>query len=155
MPVGEYCNRKVSTIGASASLRAAAQQMESEGVGCLVVLTGDTPTGFVTDRDVALRVLGEELDPDVAIVGLLLQDRVAITVHDTSPLRVAGGLMRRHGIRRLPVVDRTNKLVGIITADDLLRVVGRELAALGDAFAAQAPGAWSYGPGGVSEPEVE
>jgi CBS domain-containing protein len=155
MPVGQYCNRKVSTISADATLRAAAQQMEAEGVGCLVVVTGGSPTGLITDRDVALRVLDEGLDPDTAIVGLLLQDRVAITVHDTSPLRVSGGLMRRHGIRRVPVVDRENKLVGIISADDLVRVVGRELNALGDAFAAQAPGAWSYGPGGPSEPEVE
>jgi hypothetical protein len=52
-------------------------------------------------------------------------------------------------------VDRQNKLVGIISADDLVRVVGRELDALGDVFAAQVPDAWSYGPGGHSEPEVE
>jgi CBS domain-containing protein len=155
MPVGQYCSRKVSTISAGATLRAAAQQMEAEGVGCLVVVTDGSPTGFVTDRDVALRVLSDGLDPDTAIVGLLLQDRVAITVHDHSPLRVSGGLMRRHGIRRLPVVDRDNKLVGIITADDLVRVMGRELAALGDVFAAQAPGASRYGPGGPTEPEVE
>lgn len=146
MPVGDYCQRSVSTARPEETLRVAARRMEQDGVGSLVVLQGERVVGVLTDRDLVLRGLGEGLDLDSEPIRKLLV-REPVTVHADSPLSLAAALMRRGALRRLPVVDRTERLVGIIAVDDLLRLVARELSGLADAVAAQAPTV-----GGVSAP---
>jgi CBS domain-containing protein len=138
MPIGDYCQRDVRTIGAHETLRAAAVQMAEEGVGSLVVLQGRQPRGILTDRDVALRVLRDGVDPD-ATSALDAVGRDAILMHETSPLRAAAALMRRSAVRRIPVVDAREELVGVIAFDDILRLLASELAGLAEAVASQAP----------------
>lgn len=137
MPIGDYCQRDVRTIAARESLRAAALRMAEEGVGSLVVLQGRQPRGILTDRDVALRVLRDGIDPETSVLDALGRD--PIVMHETSPLRAAAALMRRCSVRRIPVVDANEELVGMITFDDVLRLLAAELSGLADAVAAQAP----------------
>ena len=154
MPIGDYCQKDVRTIDVGATLREAAQRMAEEGVGCLIALQGAYPRGMLTDRDVALRVLRDGLDPDEAHV----QDALTpdpVVVHASSPLRAAAAVMRRRAVRRLPVLDDEERLVGVLTLDDLVGLLARELSGLADAVGAQAPG----GPRGARSsdvgPEVE
>lgn len=152
MPVGDYCQRDVRTIGARETLRAAAQRMADEGVGALVVLQGRQPRGIVTDRDVALRVLRDGADADTTSV----LESVAggpVTIHETSPLRAAAALMRRNAVRRIPVVDGRDELVGVIAADDVVRLIAEELAGLAGALAAQGPAGAAAEPAGSPEAE--
>jgi len=155
MPVGDYCQRDVRTIDATDTLRSAAKRMAEEGVGSLVVLQGRQPRGILTDRDVALRVLREGLDPDATPV----LDAIGgdpIVIHETTPLRAAAALMRRCAIRRVPVVDARESLVGVITSDDLLRLIAAELSGIAGAVAAQAPaGTAGAAPEPGTGPEVE
>lgn len=155
MPVGDYCQRDVRTIDARDTLRSAAKRMAEEGVGSLVVLQGRQPRGMLTDRDVALRVLREGLDPDAtAVIDAIGGD--PILIHETSPLRAAAALMRRCAVRRVPVVDASESLVGVIAADDLLRLIAAELSGLAGAVASQAPAGTAAGaPDPASAPEVE
>lgn len=153
MPIGDYCQRDVRTIDAGASLRAAAVRMADEGVGSLVVLQGRQPRGIVTDRDLSLRVLRDGLDPDATTV-LEAFDRDPVVMHETSPLRAAAALMRRAAVRRIPVVNAREELVGVITFDDILRLVASELAGLAEAVAAQAPPTRPPAASGTG-PEVE
>jgi CBS domain-containing protein len=140
MAIGDYCRRDVRTVGIGETLRAAARKMEAEGVGCLVALEGTRPRGVLTDRDVMLRVLRDGLDADATgVESALTEDPV--TVNESSSLRVAAIVMRRRGLRRLPVVDSKGQLVGLIARDDLLGVVSRELVDVAAAVAAQTPGA--------------
>jgi CBS domain-containing protein len=138
MPIGDYCQRDVRTIDAREMLRAAAVRMAEEGVGSLVVLQGRQPRGILTDRDVSLRVLRDGLDPDATTV-LDAIGRDPVVMHETSPLRAAAALMRRAAVRRIPVVNAREELVGVIAADDILRLVASELSVLAEAVAAQAP----------------
>jgi CBS domain-containing protein len=149
MPVGDYCRRPAQTAAPSETLRAAARRMQAEGVGTLVVVEEGRVRGIVTDRDLALRCLGEGLDPDTTTVEALL-DRDPVKVHADAPLPIASGILRRRAVRRLPVVDGSERLVGVISSDDLLRLVARELSGLAGAVAAQAPAA-----GGLTEWESE
>ena len=138
MPIGDYCQRDVRTIGARETLRAAAVRMAEEGVGSLVVLQGRQPRGILTDRDVSLRVLRDGLDADATLV----IDAIGgdpVMMHETSPLRAAAALMRRCSVRRVPVVDADEELVGVIAFDDILRLVASELSGIADAVASQAP----------------
>jgi CBS domain-containing protein len=138
MPIGDYCQRDVRTIDARDTLRAAAVRMAEEGVGSLVVLQGRQPRGILTDRDVSLKVLRDGLDPDAtAVIDALGRDPVMM--HETSPLRAAAALMRRAAVRRIPIVDARDELVGVLAFDDVLRLVAKELAGLAEAVASQAP----------------
>jgi CBS domain-containing protein len=152
MPVGDYCQRDVRTIDARETLRTAAVRMAEEGVGSLVVLQGRQPRGILTDRDVALRVLHEDLDADATRV-LEAIGGDAIVIHATSPLRAAAALMRRCAIRRVAVVDAREELVGVLASDDLLRIVAAELSGIADAVASQAPA--GAGAPQAPTPEVE
>jgi len=138
MPVGDYCQRDVRTIGARETLRVAAQRMAEEGVGTLVVVQGRRPCGVLTDRDVALRVLRDGADADTT-TALETVAGDPVMIHDSSPLRAAAALMRRSSVRRLPVVDARDELVGMIAADDVLRLIAEELAGLAEAVAVQVP----------------
>jgi CBS domain-containing protein len=138
MPVADYCQRDVRTIDVEATLREAAQRMAEEGVGSLVAVQREHPRALLTDRDLALLVLREGLDPDVVRVGDALSHD-PVVVHADAPLRAAAALMRRRAVRRLPVVDERQRLVGVIAFDDLLGLVARELSGIADAVAAQSP----------------
>ncbi|MDJ0867109.1 MAG: CBS domain-containing protein [Myxococcota bacterium] len=155
MSIGSYCRRDVRTVAVDETLRAAARRMDQEGVGCLVAVEGDLPRGVLTDRDVALSVIRGDLDPDEALVGEVIEPD-PVTVHASSPLRIAARVMRRRGIRRLPVVDDHERLVGVIASDDLLALVSDELATLASAIRGQLPDAPAAAdPTSGAGPEVE
>jgi len=136
MPVGDYCHAPVEVVSADAPLRSVARVMLREGVGSVVVMEGERVRGVVTDRDVALRVLAHAGDADLLPVRDLLRRR-PVVVHADSRLGVATGLMRRHALRRLPVLDRSQRLVGIISSDDLVGLISHELRGLSRAVEGQ------------------
>jgi CBS domain-containing protein len=130
MPVRDYCQTDVRTVDVGITLREAARQLADEKLGALVVLGDDGRVrGVVTDRDIALRVLHERLDPDATTVGSVLSDDLVVVPAD-SMVRVAMALLRKHSVRRLPVLDAEARLVGLIAWDDLLGIVARELSAV-------------------------
>jgi len=136
MPIGDYCQRDVRTIGAHETVRAAAVRMAEEGVGSLVVLQGRQPRGILTDRDIALRVLRDGMDPDATeVIDAGLPD--PIMMHESSGLRAAAALMRRSAVRRIPIVNAKEELVGMLAYDDVLRVLAGELTAIADVVASQ------------------
>jgi CBS domain-containing protein len=111
------------------TVEVAAGVMRDGGVGSLVVLRECHPVGILTDRDLVLRVLAEGLDPKSARVGdVVTYDPITVSLDDG--IETAVELMRRHGVRRLPVVDPKGNAVGIVTADDLLVLLGGEIAAI-------------------------
>lgn len=135
MSVGQYA-RKALTISPEETVRSAAQRMEKDGVGCLIVAQNDRPQGIVTDRDIALRVLRQKLDPGAVKVWEVMQ-RPLVHVSADAPLPDAMQTMRKHGLRRLPVVDPYGNLEGVITLDDMLRLIATELGDLAEAVRAQ------------------
>ncbi len=156
MAIGDYCRRDVSSVSRQETLRDAARRMAAESVGCLVVMGGDRVAGMITDRDVALATLAQGRDPDATRIAELVDDRPPVVVHEDSPLGVAAGMMRRHAIRRLPVLDAEERLVGVIASDDLLRIVAAEISGLARTVEAQRPDAAREVPiGDVASPEVE
>lgn len=111
------------------SVSAAARLMRDRRVGCVVVTRNGRAIGVLTDRDIALRVVAEGKDPDVTRV-----EEVAtldpITVREDEGIESVIARMEMHGIRRLPVVTADGQICGIVTADDLVVLLGRELGGL-------------------------
>lgn len=86
------------------------------------------PVGIVTDRDVVVEVVATELDSAVITAGDIMVHGL-ITIKENSGVLEAITLMSSKGIRRLPVVGDEGSLLGIITLDDLLLLLGKELGA--------------------------
>jgi CBS domain-containing protein len=123
--IAEVMTDRPRAVTPQTSVREAAQLMEQEDVGSLpVVEDGARLVGIVTDRDIAVRVVGRGLDPDATRVGeVATSDLVALTPeHD---LDEALTLMAHEQVRRLPIVVRENELVGMLAQADIARV-GKE-----------------------------
>ncbi|MCP3919775.1 MAG: CBS domain-containing protein [bacterium] len=116
----------VLTATPETTIREAARRMRDDHIGCLLVVDGDEkPVGLVTDRDLALRALGASKDPEAPVSECMSKNVRTLTA--TSSIPEATRLMRRHLIRRLPIVDESDKLVGILTADDLTQHLVNDL----------------------------
>ena len=139
MPVGDFCRRSPCSAAPEESIREAAKRMDARGVGCLVVVDGEgKPVGMLTDRDIVMRVLRRRRDPDATRVGEVIRGEVT-RVREASPLELAIRRMRSDGVRRIPVVDETGKLVGILAADDVLQLAASELAGVAALVRSQFP----------------
>jgi CBS domain-containing protein len=130
MLVGEFCIRDVIIAERLASIVEIAQLMRDYHVGDIVIVDNDgpdrKPVGIVTDRDIVLELIAKELPLDSVSVGDIMGPEL-ITVDENSDLWEALQTMRGKGIRRLPVVDRNGKLVGILSTDDLLETLADQL----------------------------
>lgn len=136
MSLGRFC-RPVVTVKPDELVSVVAQKLRDQRVGCVVVERSGKPFGVITDRDVAIRVVAEGLD-----VRSTTAEAVAtldpVVVRDVEGLETAARRMREYGVRRLPVVDERGLVRGMVTADDLVRVLGRELGDLSEGFEASA-----------------
>lgn len=106
-----------------------ARQMRDASVGCVVVARAGRPIGILTDRDIALRVVAEGRDPTITRVSEVVTYDPIVLVVDAD-ISTATALVRTHGIRRIPIVDASGQVVGIVTSDELLVLVGKELSDL-------------------------
>ncbi|TAH39660.1 MAG: CBS domain-containing protein [Planctomycetota bacterium] len=131
MTVGQYSLNSPCTITPKATAREAAWLMKTNTIGSLIVVRRNKPVGMLTDRDLALRVLRGNRNASTLAVEEIMSTPV-ITVREDAPLSEGARLMREHALRRLPVVDRKGSLMGVLTADDLLCVLAREIGSLAD-----------------------
>lgn len=138
MRIGDICIREVACVGRDASIQEAAQLMRTRHVGDLVIVEqrpkGPRPVGIVTDRDLVVEVLAEKIDTRRVTVGDIVVRDLITAVEDQTVFDTVEQL-QRHGVRRLPVVDREGYLLGIITVDDLFELLAMELAELSKALA--------------------
>ena len=103
----------------------AAELMESEDVGSLPVLEGDELAGMITDRDIVIRAIARGKDPrGMPVREISTRDVVAI--RGNEDLSEALKLMASHQVRRLPVVDESNHLVGVLAQADVAREAGEK-----------------------------
>lgn len=105
-----------TTVDSTDTIASAARLMAQEDVGVLVVRSGPTATGVVTDRDIVVRGLAAGLGAQ-ATVAHVASDKVA-TVGITDPVETAVAVMREAAVRRAPVLDG-DMLVGIVSIGDL------------------------------------
>jgi CBS domain-containing protein len=105
-------------IPRSASLQDAAQLMRKNDIGNVIVLENDRLFGILTDRDIVVRGLAEKSDPGTVPVGEICS-RDLTTIEPTASVEQAERLMREKALRRLPVVDESGDVVGIVSIGDV------------------------------------
>src|SRR5919206_2532812 len=121
MLIREVMTEEVVTAAPERTVREVAELMRERNVGSVVLLDGDRPVGFVTDRDLAISVIADGRD-----YGDHVADHASspvITAEPAMDVEEAAELMVRHGVRRLVVVDG-DRLTGIVTLDDLVSRTG-------------------------------
>ncbi len=133
MTIGEICVRDVVTATRDTPVLEAARLMRSRHVGDIVVVEsgkrGPVPIGIVTDRDIVVGIIA----PGIQVARLTLGDimsRDLVTIPDTQHVFETLEQMQRHGVRRLPVVDREGLLFGIISVDDPMQLLAIQLSEL-------------------------
>ena len=99
----------------------AAQMMHSQNIGSIPVIDGIQTrrlVGIVTDRDLALRIVANGLDGNVVQLGTVMT-REIVTCQASDDVNVALDTMSQHQLRRIPIVDKDHKIVGIIAQADI------------------------------------
>ena len=118
MKIKEVMTKDVEVIGPEASLREAAEKMRELDVGAIPVCEAERLVGVLTDRDIAVRAAAEGYDPnEVEVREVMTPDPVYC--FEDSEIQEAADLMADMQIRRLPIVDQEEKLVGIVSLGDL------------------------------------
>ncbi|MFT5083952.1 MAG: CBS domain-containing protein [Lentisphaeria bacterium] len=130
MRVAEYCNRNVVIIEDDQTPLEAALATRECHSGDVVVVRREglktRPIGIVTDRDIAIEIVAENVDPqEVAVEDVLY--RPLIIIDENEDLAQCIKLMKRKAVRRLPVVDGDGSLVGIISEDDIIEVLTEDI----------------------------
>lgn len=132
MDIGKICNRNVVTVREADELTRAAQLMREKHIGYLIAVKPSlmdgtsTPVGVITDRDIVVAVVAKEADPRTLKVGDVMTRQPAVVDEGTS-VGTALQLMRRIGVRRLPVIGSAGVLVGVLSLDDVLDSLAGEL----------------------------
>lgn len=133
MSAGEYCNREVVVVERTESVRKAIDLMRIHHVGDVIVVDQEEgaprPLGILTDRDIVLEILAEDVDLEAVNVGDVMSYELQ-TVGEDIKLLDAIKVMRVKGIRRLPVVGAQGNLVGILAVDDILTLISEQLSDL-------------------------
>jgi len=132
MNVGEVCKPNVVTIREFDELSVAAKLMRERHVGYLIVVDPQPldaklkPIGVLTDRDIVVGVLARDADIRALRVGDVMT-REPVVVDEDKSIGFALKEMRRIGVRRLPIVGRAGCLVGVLSLDDVIEVLAKEL----------------------------
>ena len=99
--------------------------------GDVIVTDSDhaEPIGILTDRDIVVGLIAMGISPDGVTVGDVMTPSL-VTIREDQGVYEAIQVMERYGVKRLPVMDRNDRLIGIVSASDLMELLGREMVAL-------------------------
>jgi CBS domain-containing protein len=125
MKLNDIFTRNVITAAPQDTLASVAASMQEHNVGTVVIVEDERPVGIVTDRDLAMALGAQGVSPRAQVQKVMTPHVLAIP-EDTG-IYAATTFMREGEVRRLPIVDKDDRLVGIVSLDDLLRVLVREL----------------------------
>ena len=133
MSLQEFCRKPVIEISADANITEACRLMEQKNVGCLLAENNGRLCGILTDRDIALKVVGAQRDPRTTKVeDIMTRDPIRISVN--SDLHHLTALMHAYHVRRVPIVDGLDTTLGIVTMDDLIALLSEEMSEIGKAI---------------------
>lgn len=117
MQVSQIMTPDPDTAQPQDTLQAVAARMSSGDYGSMPVVEGGRLVGVVTDRDIAIRAVGQGLGPETAVREVMTPDPVCVAPE--SDLEDAAEIMQEEQIRRLFVTDESDRLVGVVALGDV------------------------------------
>ncbi len=127
MSLKNIARREVVKVRPNATVAEASKLMEERHIGSVVVSNNGNAIGMLTDRDLILRVVNKGLDPKHTPVESVMS-RDVVTLNEDMGLYDALELMRDRPMRRFLIVDGKGHVEGIFTLDDIMYLIGREMA---------------------------
>ena len=137
MIVKDVMNRNVMATKPDTSVREAAEIMTKHKIGSLIILEGEKIAGIITETNV-LHAVAEKKDPDATAVSDVMAKDV-VTIDPGKKIEDAVELMLKYQIKRLPVIDN-EKLVGVVTASDVIAVEPKLIEAVASLISVKIPG---------------
>lgn len=119
MKVSEVMTREVQTVRPDEPVQQAASFMLSADAGSIPVTDGDRLIGMITDRDITVRGIAKGYGPDTPVRELMTNE--IICARDDDDIEDVASKMSEAQVRRLPVIDRDERLCGIVSLGDLSR----------------------------------
>ena len=133
MSLEDFCRKPVIKISSEKNVAQACRMMEENNIGCLIAEDNGKLCGIITDRDIALKVAGALRDPEKTCVkDIMTPDPIRISVD--KDLRHLTSLMHAFHVRRVPIVNGHDTIVGIITLDDIIALIANEMSEIGKAI---------------------
>lgn len=118
MKIKDIMSKNVEIVSSDTPLNEVARKMQSSDCGSVLVGKDDRLVGMITDRDLALRCVAESHDPEETNA-LQVMTKQILYCRDTDSLEDVALDMMKNKVRRLPVLDKNKKLVGIVSLGDL------------------------------------
>lgn len=150
MSLERFRRTRMVVLGRQATAYQAARAMADNHIGAVLVSGAPGVAGIVTDRDLAIAVLGGDLEPKTARLGDVMSENV-VTCDIGADLDEVVRLMREHAVRRIPITEN-GRPVGLITFDDLVVDGSVDLEALRSIVTAQLEVEAPHKPAGTLHP---
>jgi len=138
MTVYTVCQTSVVSVKPDATVQFVAELMRDKNIGCVVVTENHKPVGIITDRDIALRAASLCGEPEMVLIDSIMTRDIRTIRKDTG-IFDAIQEMKSSGVRRMPIVDSSGRLVGLLTVDDLIRLLAREMADIARIIGKESP----------------
>lgn len=120
--VGDFMTKKVRAVTEDMTLDKVSKIMTKFRIGSVVVMKKEHPVGIITDTDIVRKVMSKNKNPKKTKTKDVMTRNV-ITVSPETSIREAAYIMTRNNVRRLPVIDKKEGLVGIVTETDVIRIL--------------------------------
>ena len=133
MNLGEQFRSDVVTAEPTDSIESVVGKMNLHDMGAVVIVQNQKVVGIVTDRDVALGLGLGKAQPDTPVSQIMTKK--VLTIWEDQGVFNATQYLMGHKVRRLPIINRDDELVGMVTMDDLIGLLGQELANVSKAVA--------------------
>lgn len=130
MRTGQACSAHPVTVHLDDRVVTAALAMRERHVGCVVIVDErDRPVGLLSDRDIAITAVAQAAErlPDLLVRDVWSEGQLFVA-HAEEPLWKTLKRMRDHAVRRLPVLDAADQLVGVVALDDVIILLSEQLA---------------------------
>ena len=127
MKVSEVMTKDIETVRPDQQARDAARFMLQADAGSIPVTDGERLVGMITDRDIAVRGVALGYGPETLVSELMTSG--VVSAHADEPIEEAARKMGEAQVRRLPVIDDQERLVGIVSLGDLARETDEDTAA--------------------------
>ncbi|MEM4295486.1 MAG: CBS domain-containing protein [Candidatus Anstonellales archaeon] len=121
LKVKDVMKTNVVVINADAPVKEAAKLMARHNIGSVVVIEKNEVKGILTERDIVRKMVAEEKQANIKVKDIMSHP-IVVTAPDVS-LETAAKIMKKNNVRRLPVIDKKGYIVGIITENDILRLL--------------------------------
>lgn len=118
MNIKEIMSKKIEVVAPDTPLNDVAKKMQDSDCGSVLVGNDDRLVGVITDRDLALRCVAEAHHPAETTAGQVMTQQI-LYCRDTDSMEDVALDMTKNKVRRLPVLDKDKRLVGIVSLGDL------------------------------------